>query len=167
MISFKTKIKYLYNNTRLSIKILLFVPYNIYRFGFKLFRKTLPGYFYSYLYFHSVRIYRMNDLTIGIKKLGRKQTKFPHPIGIVIGEHVTIGEHCIIYQNVTIGAKSQNDAANKKYPKIGDNVIIGTHAVIIGDITIGNNVVIGAATFVNKDIPDNAIVIGNPFRIIN
>jgi serine O-acetyltransferase len=108
----------------------------------------------------------MNDLTIGIKELGRKRIEFPHPIGIVIGKHVQIGEKCIVYQNVTIGAKSPNDADNKKYPKIGNNVLIGTHTVIIGNITIGNNVVIGAATFVNKDIPDNVTVIGNPCRII-
>jgi serine O-acetyltransferase len=108
----------------------------------------------------------MNDLTIGIKELGRQGTFFPHPIGIVIGEYVKIGKKCTIYQNVTIGAKSQKDAINKKYPKIGNNVSISSHAIIIGNITIGNNVIIGAATLVNKDIPDNAVVIGNPFKIL-
>jgi serine O-acetyltransferase len=166
MVAVKIKIKYLYN-TKLSIRILLFVPYIIYIYVFKILTKVLPGYFYSYLYFHTSKVYRMNDLTISIKELGRKKTKLPHPIGIVIGEYVKIGKQCIIYQNVTIGAKSQSGAINKKYPQIGDNVYIGTHAVIIGDIKIGNNVVIGAATFVNKDIPDNTVVVGNPFRIIN
>jgi serine acetyltransferase len=108
----------------------------------------------------------MNDLTIGIRELGRKKTKFPHPIGIIIGQYVIIGRDCIIYQNVTIGTKSLEDAMNRKYPQIGNNVYIGANAVIIGNITIGNNVIIGAATFVNKNISDNAIVVGNPARII-
>ena len=37
---------------------------------------------------------------------------------------------------------------------------------VFGDITIGNNVIIGANSVVNKDVPDNVIVAGNPFRII-
>jgi serine O-acetyltransferase len=108
----------------------------------------------------------MNHLTIGIKKLGKKKIIFPHPIGIVIGQYVNIGEKCIIYQNVTIGAKSIKDSEDKKYPTIGNNVFIGSHAVIIGNIIIGDNVVIGAASFVNKDIPNNTVVVGNPFKII-
>ena len=42
----------------------------------------------------------------------------------------------------------------------------GCHVIIIGDITIGNNVTIGAGAVVVKDVPDNAVVVGNPARII-
>jgi serine O-acetyltransferase len=122
--------------------------------------------FFSYRYYHTSKIYMSNDMTIGIKVLGRQKTVFPHPVGIVIGKYVQIGEQCMVFQNVTIGAKTPEDSKNKKYPKIGNNVVISSHAVIIGDITIGDNVVIGAATFVNKDIPDNAVVVGNPAKII-
>lgn len=45
-------------------------------------------------------------------------------------------------------------------PIIGDNVSIGTGAIVVGPIHIGNNVVIGACSYVDKDIPDNAKVIG-------
>lgn len=47
-----------------------------------------------------------------------------------------------------------------------DNVTVGANAVIIGNITIGNNVIVGAGSVVVKDVPDNAIVAGNPARII-
>ena len=51
-------------------------------------------------------------------------------------------------------------------PKIGDYVWIGPGAKIFGKIRIGNNVSIGANAVVSKDIPDNAIVVGNPERIV-
>lgn len=51
-------------------------------------------------------------------------------------------------------------------PILGNNVDIYANAVIFGGIKIGNNVKIGAGAVVNKDIPDNCTVIGNPLRII-
>lgn len=44
---------------------------------------------------------------------------------------------------------------------------IASHTQIIGNVKIGNNVMIGAGSIVTKDIPDNAVVVGNPARIIN
>jgi serine O-acetyltransferase len=37
--------------------------------------------------------------------------------------------------------------------------------VIVGKITIGNNVLIAPGAYVNVDVPDNSIVIGNPATI--
>lgn len=87
--------------------------------------------------------------------------KFPHPIGIVIVKGVSIGKNCRIFQNVTIGSK------NGKIPTIGNNVCIYPNSVIFGDITIGDNAIIGAGAVVLKDVPANAIVAGNPAKIIN
>ena len=49
---------------------------------------------------------------------------------------------------------------------IGDNVRIMTGATVFGGISVGNNVTIGANTVVNKDVPDNCVVVGNPARIV-
>ena len=46
--------------------------------------------------------------------------------------------------------------------KIGDNVAIGINATVIGNIHIGNDVMIAPNSFVNFDVPDHSIVIGNP-----
>ena len=49
----------------------------------------------------------------------------------------------------------------KRHPDLGNNVIVGAGAKVLGPIKIGNNVLIAANSFVNFDVPDNSIVIGN------
>lgn len=84
---------------------------------------------------------------------------------IVINQNSVIGENCNIAQGVTIGHVSRGK--RKGSPLIGDRVWIGANAVIVGNVIIGDNVLIAPLTFVNFDIPDNAVVIGNPGKIVN
>lgn len=49
---------------------------------------------------------------------------------------------------------------------LGDDVWIGAHATVIGPVTIGHGAIVGAACVVTGDIPDGAIVAGNPARIV-
>ncbi|MDH6307772.1 serine O-acetyltransferase [Dysgonomonas sp. PFB1-18] len=97
----------------------------------------LKEYFFSLKYYSSLKPVRSCCITKGINYIGRKKTILPHPIGIVIGRGVVLGENCAIYQNVSIVSKQES------YPIIGDNVTIYANAVLIGKIRIGNNVVIG------------------------
>lgn len=76
----------------------------------------------------------------------------------------SIGENFSVYQNVTLGKGKLINGESR--PTIGDNVWVYTGAVVIGGITIGNNCKIGAGAVVNKDVPDNCTVVGNPMRII-
>ncbi|DAA83497.1 MAG TPA: chloramphenicol acetyltransferase [Cyanobacteria bacterium UBA10660] len=50
--------------------------------------------------------------------------------------------------------------------KIGNDVWIGCNAVIMAGVTIGNGAVIGAGAVVTKDVPDFAIVVGVPAKIL-
>lgn len=50
--------------------------------------------------------------------------------------------------------------------KIGNDVWIGCNAVILAGVTIGNGAVIGAGAVVTKDVPDFAIVVGVPAKIL-
>lgn len=49
---------------------------------------------------------------------------------------------------------------------IGDLCFFGPGAVVYPNITIGRNVSVGANAVVDKDVPDNAVVIGNPGHIV-
>lgn len=83
---------------------------------------------------------------------------------VIINTKAVIGNNCSISTGVTIG--QENRGKRKGAPTIGDYVWIGTNAVIVGNVKIGNNVLIAPLTFVNFDVPDNSIVVGNPARII-
>lgn len=84
-------------------------------------------------------------------------------IGVVVHKDSIIGKNCTISQNVTIGRKK---GRNDGVPKIGDNVYIGPNSVIIGNIEIGHNCIIGPCTFLNKSVPSNSIVVGNPGKVV-
>lgn len=88
----------------------------------------------------------------------------PHTTGIVIGQNVKIETGVSIYQNVTIGTKSQSDIST---PVIGENVYIGANSVIIGAINIGKSAVIGANSVVTKDLPEGCTAVGAPAKIIH
>lgn len=49
---------------------------------------------------------------------------------------------------------------------IGNNVFIGMNATILKGVRIGDNVIIGASSLVNKDVPSNCVVAGNPAKVI-
>lgn len=49
---------------------------------------------------------------------------------------------------------------------IGNNVFIGMNTTILKGVSIGDNVVIGADSLINRDVPGNCVVVGNPQRIV-
>lgn len=96
-------------------------------------------------------------------KIG-KGTKFAYGgIAVIIHKRAVIGSNCNIGSNVTIGGRSNHQSV----PIIGNRVYIGTGAKILGPVTIGNDVKIGANAVVIMDLPDNAVAVGVPAKIIN
>ena len=87
---------------------------------------------------------------------------------------VTIGDYAQIAPNVSIytaGHPIHPDSRNSGYEygfpiRIGNNVWIGGNTVILPGVTIGDNAVIGAGSVVTKDIPANAVAVGNPCKVI-
>lgn len=89
---------------------------------------------------------------------------------------IEIGNNVQITKNVTILTHGYDwSVLKEKYGdvlgssgkvKIGDNCFIGMNATILKGINIGKNVIIGANSLVNKDVPDNVVIAGNPAKVI-
>ena len=77
----------------------------------------------------------------------------------IINPNVKIGRNCNIATGVIIGKTNRPGGGT---PEIGDSVWIGSNAVIVGKVKIGNNVLIAPNAYVNIDVPDNSVVVGNP-----
>jgi len=84
---------------------------------------------------------------------------------IFLGGNTKIGKFCNISQENTIGYAGRADS--RGLPVIGDFVYLAPGAKIIGKIRIGNNVAIGANAVVTHDIPDNAVAVGVPAKVIS
>lgn len=129
-------------------------------------RKSKSGFvglrwFYRLMFWHYVCKFGIQ--THWMLKVGRG-FYVGHFGSIIINSAASIGNNCNINQGVTIGVENRGE--RKGVPVIGDKVWIGANAVVVGNIVIGNNVLIAPLTFVNFDVPDNSIVIGNPARVI-
>lgn len=100
---------------------------------------------------------------------------------VVIGNNVTIKSGVFIWDgtriedNVFVGpnATLTNDPLprSKVYPEtfsgihIKQGASIGANATLLPGVTIGENAMVGAGAVVTKDVPANAVVVGNPARI--
>ena len=101
---------------------------------------------------------------------------------VIIGNNVTVKSGVYIWDgtrienNVFIGpnATLTNDPMprSKQYPEkfsgitLKNGCSIGANATILPGITIGENAMVGAGTVVTEDVPANAVVVGNPAKII-
>lgn len=84
--------------------------------------------------------------------------------GIEIGDGTQLGPHVTIVTD-------NHDMVNRnvlkcKTVKVGRNVWIGASASIMPGVTVGDNAVIAGGAVVTKDVPENAVVGGNPAKII-
>ena len=110
--------------------------------------------------------------------------------GVNIGKSCKISSHTFICEGVNIkdGVFVGHNVSfiNDKFPRavnkdgsmqteadwqlihttVEEYASIGTGATILGGITIGKNAIVGAGAVVTKNVPANAVVIGNPAKIL-
>lgn len=83
--------------------------------------------------------------------------------GITLKDNVFIGP-CVTFTNdKKPRSKHYNNEFSKTIVELGAS--IGANATILPGLTIGKNSLIGAGAVVTKDVPDNAIMVGNPALI--
>lgn len=108
-----------------------------------------------------------------------------------VGNNVSIGDFCKVQNNVSIyeGVTLEDYVfcgpsmvftnildPKCKYPQVGaqfyiktlvkEGASIGANATIVCGHTLGKHCMIGAGTVVTKDVPDYALVIGTPGRVV-
>ncbi len=91
---------------------------------------------------------------------------------VTIEDDVFVGHH-VIFINDKYPRITHPDGRKKEYKKsdfqktlVKNGATIGSGAVILGGLTIGKRAIVGAGAVVTKDVPDFAVVAGNPSRIL-
>jgi len=98
------------------------------------------------------------DISLGCRIAGG--LLLPHPNGVVIHNDVEIGPNCLIFQQVTLGAR------HGRVPRLGGHVDIGAGAKLLGGIVVGDDALIGANAVVLDDVPAGATVVGIPAVVV-
>ncbi len=131
------------------------------------FRKANNCKFFPLKAFYMLRLLRLSHKTqiqIPARTSIGEGLYIGHLGRVIIHPDAKLGKNINIATGVTIGM--ENRGKRKGTPVISDNCWIGTNAVVVGNIKIGSDVLIAPLTYVNFDVPDHSIVIGNPGRII-
>lgn len=103
-------------------------------------------------------------ISIGVTAQIGKSLCIEHFGQIIIHGQSIIGDNCIIRQGVTIGNRYLDKPHDA--PKIGNNVNIGAGAKILGSVKIGNGASVGANAVVLHDVPDDAVAVGIPAKVL-
>lgn len=151
--------------------------------GFVSFLKTFvkePGYRYIFFYRNARAFHKVPVINIMAKLFLRRcshrfMIQIPQETNIgegfyighfgtiIINGQTVIGKNCNLSAGVTIG--QANRGKSMGVPVLGDSVWIGVNAMIVGKVVIGNDVLIAPGSYVNVDVPDHSIVMGNPAMI--
>jgi acetyltransferase-like isoleucine patch superfamily enzyme len=87
-----------------------------------------------------------------------------------VPEYSLLKKNCWIGPNVVLTnarfPKSPDVKKNLKGPIVEESAKLGANSTILPAIRIGRNALVGAGSTVTKDVDDDAIVAGNPARLI-
>ncbi|MBI4786370.1 MAG: transferase [Chloroflexi bacterium] len=133
-----------------------------------------------------------DDFQTGHGALVREENRIGDNVSIgshtIVEHHVTIGNNVRLHSNVFVPEFSilEDDCwlgpnvvvTNARYPRahnvkeqlrgahIKRGAKIGANATLLPGVTIGENALVGAGAVVTRDVPDGAVVAGNPARVI-
>ena len=88
-----------------------------------------------------------------------------HGTGVVIGATTIIGDHVVLYQGVTLGARNFSyDAEGRpidmpRHPILEDHVTVYSNTSILGRVTIGHDTVIGGNVWLTHDVPPHSRIL--------
>lgn len=101
--------------------------------------------------------------------IGRHSSIVAH-LEVVIGDDVFFGPNVYVTdQNHGVDdpiTPIGRQAAGERPVSIGDGSWLGANVVVLPGVTIGRHVAVGAGSIVTSDLPDHAIAVGNPARVL-
>lgn len=86
--------------------------------------------------------------------------------GVVIEDEVFCGPRIITMNDKRMAYRRAALPFVRRSPRILHAARVGGGSVLLPGVTIGENALVGAGSVVTRDVPDNAIVIGNPARVV-
>ena len=112
-------------------------------------------------------LFKIVEWTCGITlpytvRVGRRVRLWHH--GGMILHARSIGDDVHIRHNTTFGVAHRG--VNRAIPTIGDRVDIGCGACVLGAVNVGPDSIIGANSVVLRDVPDGALAVGVPARVV-
>ncbi|CAA9509179.1 MAG: hypothetical protein AVDCRST_MAG85-2235 [uncultured Solirubrobacteraceae bacterium] len=91
-------------------------------------------------------------------------------------QHISIGRECIVADRamfidfdhgvVEVDRPIRMQGIYKRDVRIGHNCWIGYGAAVLRGVTIGDNAILGTYTVATKDIPANAVAVGQPAKVV-
>lgn len=111
-----------------------------------------------------------SGFTIGKNCIINENVNIDTTGNVIMGNNIIIGVDVLIFTHihkVEISPMSPINEITAATLKINDGVAIGARAIILSSCHyIGKNARIGAGAVVTKDIPDNAIAVGVPAKVV-
>ncbi len=95
-------------------------------------------------------------------KLGKGVLLSYHGLGTVIHRRAVLGDRVVVGTGVTIGGRSGHESV----PIIGEGAMLGSGAKVLGPVKVGRYASIGANAVVLSDVPDFAVAVGAPARVV-
>lgn len=85
------------------------------------------------------------------------------PTGVTIEDEVFVGPHAVFTNDLVPKATGEWETVPTLVKK---GASIGANATVICGVTIGRNALVGAGAVVTRDVPDNAVVVGSPAKLL-
>lgn len=107
-------------------------------------------------------------ITVGKNFFANYNCKLMDGGKITFGDNVLVGPDCtFVTATHPTNPQKRLDGWQQFRPiTIGSNVWFGTGVTVCPGVTIGDNCVIGAGSVVTRDIPADAVAVGNPCRVV-
>ena len=86
--------------------------------------------------------------------------------GVVIEDDVFCGPRVVTMNDKRISHRRSNVPFVQSAPRIRRAARIGGGSVLLPGVIVGVNALVGAGSVVTRDVPDGAIVVGNPARVV-